>query len=173
MSSTSGFEPFSPLRTDMPWEVEYHRRWQVLMGRKDHLMFGWHTRFSDLLYLTGKGVRRYRLATSLIVWLGTNCGTVFLEKALKDVVLSSSFNGLLQDENNCKILSTWINEGLSQGQRKMIRHFLNYRETGREPTFQDVEVIETVLRWIVTPEGLDFVRCVYENFSKPPPFKTR
>lgn len=158
------FEPFTPVRPDMP-EAMFVRRWQKLMGgsRKKVDVFFIENESYDYPILKAfqygyPSTRDTQVATSVIAFLGTGLGRTFLENAEK---LTKIFEAELPFKEETAYLAAWAleNDPYSPRQSYPIGTY-SYRDSlmGNEKlTMRDSYAMDCVMRWLGTKEGQKFL----------------
>lgn len=164
--------PFRDVR-NLAGEVVFATEWKKLMETiHDLSIHDDETMLSSVLRFLPEHVTQHHasLAASLIVWLGTNCGTCFLGTA-KRIADSKAFIS-----KSDAYLAAWSVEnkrdrGINSGGR-MTEHFMygNLVPEDRQPppaSVEDYEVLDRVAQWLGSDDGHKFLlRCERIIFAR-------
>lgn len=164
--------PFRRARNGFVGECMFSSAWSRLMQsppvEDDDNPRGQATKLELILnhYPHEIGERQASIAASFIQWLGTNCGLSFLKSATElGKKLESKPNGFLAAWAIENVRHSSVNYGV-----RTIEAVLAHEDYGqiqdlfsmRRPnvpvlSFADIEVVDQLLNWLATEEGLEFV----------------
>lgn len=188
------FSPYLPVREDVTGEVVFSKKWQKLMitnqMQREQEVIGTKVKVDDwfvrnessafpILKVLAYGIpdtHDTRLASNMITWLGTNSGSLYLERAERLVE-----QGL---DKKIAYLSAWVDMNIRRG--AMIDRNMVPRD-GLSQTFQringldmihnplmtyahiqsarDVETFDQVATWLGKDDGQKFIQSCQANLK--------
>lgn len=140
------YEPAVPCRKDIYGEGIFIEHWQRIMREPVEYGDGYENeKFESIVSPWGPTADDAIATSSLICWLGTNCGRCFLESAEKRIK-----SGM--DPNEAFAL-TWANENRRMAGWNSHRRTIDALLPAERITIRTSEMIEIVVRWLGSPDG--------------------
>jgi hypothetical protein len=144
------YEPFVPCRPDVYGEGIFVSHWQSIM--RERLEYGYgeeNEKFESIVSPWGPIADDAAAASSLICWLGTNCGRAFLDVAKKrsgDMKPEEAF--ALAWANHNRRMPGW------NGHRRIVDAII----PAEKLTLRSVEIVEIVVHWLGAPDGQRLIK---------------
>jgi hypothetical protein len=142
------YEPFVPSRPDVYGEGIFLEHWQRMMREPiDHGDGEENEKFACIVSPWEPIAADSAAASSLVCWLGTNCGRSFLDGASRRAKQHSDL------ERSDAYLLAWANENRRMPGWNRHRRTLDAILPASCITVRAVEIIEITVRWLGSPDG--------------------
>jgi hypothetical protein len=147
------YEPFVPCRPDVYGEGIFVEHWQRMMREPlDHGDEEENEKFASIVSPWEPIAADAAAASSLICWLGTNCGRSFLDGAARRAKVHPTF-----EKSDAYVLA-WANENRRMPGWNRHRRTLDAILPASCITVRAVEIVEITVRWLGSPDGQRLIK---------------
>lgn len=158
------FKPITSVITGRERCERFQVAWKEYAAREREMNFGnWAQEILRIISPCYAHQAEYasRVASSIVVWFGTNNGYPFMETLLKG--MSAKRDGLSIDENIRFALSTWAVENSLYSnscgsQRRLLQGILSEDEKIKPLTYLETDTAEKLMIWLGRESGIELLK---------------